>query len=210
MGQVKLSHCAYPPYKTKPYCARQPLRSSKDGYCIFHAKAEDKNEREFKKALKKYIEEGNYDFSGFVFVGDINFKKDFGVAVFKNASFEEAFFRGEANFRGTSFQGEAIFAVTSFQEETYFGEASFQGETYFMLASFQGETHFEEAFFRGEANFRGTEFRTRASISLECMKGYVSLVHAILENISLTPLNLDKDTWILGLISQVRGLEIPR
>lgn len=155
MGQVKLSHCAYPPYKTKPYCARQPLRSSKDGYCIFHAKAEDKNEREFKKALKKYIEEGNYDFSGFVFVGDINFKKDFGVAVFKNASFEEAFFRGEANFRGT-------------------------------------------------------EFRTRASISLECMKGYVSLVHAILENISLTPLNLDKDTWILGLISQVRGLEIPR
>lgn len=93
--------CAYS-YSKFP-CERESLKSSKDGYCIFHAKAEDKNEIKFKKALKKYIEEGNYDFSGFVFVGDIDFKKDFGVAVFKNASFEEASFQGEANFGEASF-----------------------------------------------------------------------------------------------------------
>jgi len=96
----------------KPSCAyeecdRVPHKTSSDGRCIFHAKAEDKNEREFKKTLKKYIEEGNYDFRSFVFVGDIDFEKDFGVAVFKNASFEEASFQGRADFGGASFQGGA-------------------------------------------------------------------------------------------------------
>ncbi|GAH69247.1 unnamed protein product, partial [marine sediment metagenome] len=38
------SECAY------NGCGKEPLKSSKGGYCIFHAKAEEKSEREFDEA----------------------------------------------------------------------------------------------------------------------------------------------------------------
>lgn len=50
MSQEK-SECAY--YD----CQRTPLKRSKDGYCIFHAEAEEKQVKEFKEALEDYINE---------------------------------------------------------------------------------------------------------------------------------------------------------
>lgn len=233
MNQQK-PECVY------PTCGKEPFKNSKNGYCIYHAEAEDKSEREFKKALKKHLDERNYNFNGFIFVGEIYFWRDFGVNVLKNSNFggakfqgaaflTDTQFQGKAWFQGTEFQQGAYFERTNFQEEAYFGMANFQGGAYFGEANFQGEANFPDTKFHGEANFRianfqgeasfgrakfqgetdffeaafqenlyfgGTEFRGRTHILPRCIRKGISFFEATLENISLTPLNLDKDAWI--------------
>ena len=84
-----------------PICGRPTHKTSK--YCIFHASAEEKTEEEFKLALKKYVdkikkEDSDYNFHKFIFVGDINFKKDLSIDTFINADFREATFKEYAGF----------------------------------------------------------------------------------------------------------------
>ncbi len=145
-------------------CKREPLESSKDGYCIFHAGEEDKNEREFKEALKRYIEDiektrADYDFRGFVFVGDIDFKKRFEVTAFKNANFKRAKFQEYTSFRGAKFQENAVFAGAGFQGVVFFEEAEFQGNADFMREKFHGPAYFGKVKFQGVADFVRTEFQ---------------------------------------------------
>ena len=72
-----------------PICGRPTHKESK--YCIFHASAEEKTEREFKEALKEYVEkikkeDGDYNFEKYIFIGEINFREDLDITVFKNAN----------------------------------------------------------------------------------------------------------------------------
>lgn len=187
MNQDK-SKCAY------PGCKSEPLESSKEGYCIFHAKAEEKDIKKFRKALKRYIKhiidekEMNYNFRGFIFLGAIHFKRDFEVTVFKNADFTAAEFQGTVSFKG----------------------AQFRGKTSFRRAEFQGGVYFWEAEFHEGANFRRAEFRARASISPKFIKREVLFVGANLENTSLISLNLDKNAGIDFGGARLRSTEIRR
>jgi len=106
-----------------PICGRLTHKESK--HCIFHASAEEKTEEEFKKALKEYVnkikkEDGNYDFKKFIFVGDIDFRKDLNITIFKNAIFNSATFKRVARFDGATFEEEASFYSAAFKRLTRF------------------------------------------------------------------------------------------
>jgi uncharacterized protein YjbI with pentapeptide repeats len=149
-----------------PNCGRPTHRESK--YCIFHASAEEKTEKEFKKALKEYIkrieeENKSYNFKKFIFIGYI----DFTNVVFKNryTSFWGAIFQGDVDFPGTAFIGYSIFFETTFkgnvsfigtdfQGSSDFRKATFKGNVNFYHATFEGDAHFEETTFKGDADFR--------------------------------------------------------
>lgn len=183
-------------------CGRERFKRSKDGYCIFHARAEDKDEKEFKEALRDYINEIkardlDYNFPEFVFVGDIHFT-DLNVAVFKNARFYKGKFHGEASFTLAEFHGQAFFTRVEF-----YGEACFTG------AKFHGETSFALAEFHEDANFVKAQL-VRANISPKSIKGDVFFAQANLENAFLTPLNLDKDARIHFEDAILRNTKIRR
>ena len=149
-------------------CGRPTHKKSE--YCIFHAEPEEKEEEEFKKALKKYIEkikENNldYDFFGFIFVGNINFKKEFKVNTFKDANFRYATFESEATFGEVTFKGETDFSDATFEGEVWFGEVTFKGKIDFSDATFEGEIWFLHATFKDEAVFWDATFKGKASFS---------------------------------------------
>ncbi len=227
-------------------CSRNPLESSKDGRCIFHAREEEKDAREFDTALRNYISEAAevplpYIFEGFVFVSDFIFWQDVPSAEFMAANFRKAefhkdaifdgiVFRGYTTFWETRFLGKARFEGASFQGQVTFRKANFQKSAYFLRVHFQGTANFEEAKFHGEAAFSGTEFgehtsfdnaeiergldfvgvefRKRASISPKFIKGESLFIAAVLDNISLSPLNLDKNASIDFTNARLRNTEI--
>ena len=248
MSQEK-SECAY------HRCRRKPLESSKDGYCIFHAGAEEKDATEFNEALRSYISEItekhlDYNFRGFVFVGDVNFSEycpvlelthkhvlaktaNFREARFcKDAIFDGIDFRGYTSFWRTRFHGEADFEEAVFREQVIFRKADFQEEASFLRAEFENTANFKETKFHGEAtfsaanfweytdfhgaefekglDFNGAEFHKRASISPKLIKGKALFVFAVLDNISLVSLNLDKDASIDFTDARLRNTEIMR
>jgi len=191
------SVCAHP--FCNPEFKRKPLETSKDSYCIFHAKAEEKDKKGFKEALRNYINEikandWDYDFGGFIFVAEIDFKEHFGVTVFRNAGFLGAEFHGLADFLGAQFHGKAGFEWAQFHGNTSFFGAQFHGNADFLGAQFHGNATFADAEFHQDATFWRAQFRARsASISPKLIKKKTSFAGAILENISLTPLNLDRN-----------------
>src|SRR5665648_950713 len=155
-----------------PTCGRPTHKESK--YCIFHASAEEKNVGEFKEALKEYVnkikkEDGDYDFEKFIFIGDIDFKKDLNITIFRGANFIEATFKGLAYFKGatfsgvanlseTTFKGQADFTEATFEEVAYFIEATFKGGANFIEATFEEVAYFIEATFKVLAYFKGATF----------------------------------------------------
>lgn len=158
-------------------CKRKPLGRSKEGYCIFHTKAEEKDEREFNEALESYISEIrakdlDYNFNGFVFVGDINFEGDFKVRVFKNTNFVGAEFGGRVYFWAAEFRKGALFMGTIFRGDAYFVGAKFQKYAFFEEARFLGKADFEEARFLGKADFAEAEFRKGAVFMGAEFEGY--------------------------------------
>lgn len=146
-----------------PICGRPTHKESK--YCIFHASAEEKTEEEFKKALKEYVdktkkEDNDYHFEKFIFVGYINFKEDFGIEIFKNASFFEAIFEGDVNFTGINFDGDAYFIGTIFKGKTFFIGVTFEGSSVFIKTTFNGDANFTTTTFNGAADFKSTNFES--------------------------------------------------
>lgn len=134
-------------------------------YCIFHASAKEKTKEEFKNALKKYIEkikENNldYNFIDFLFIGNINFKEDLNINIFKNAFFSGATFEGSVFFLETSFEGKAEFFRTTFKGKTYFTGVAFEGNTYFDGATFNEDTDFTGTLFNGDADFKNATFES--------------------------------------------------
>ena len=144
-------------------CNRLIHKESK--YCIFHTGAEEKTEEEFKKALKEYVdktkkEDNDYHFEKFIFVGDINFKEDFDIEIFKNASFFEAIFEGDVNFTGINFDGDTYFISTIFKKTTFFTGVTFEGNSVFIKTTFHGDANFTTTTFNGEADFKSTNFES--------------------------------------------------
>ena len=164
-----------------PICGRPTHKESK--YCIFHASAEEKTEGEFKKALKEYIQEikeedKDYDFERFIFIGEINFKEDLDITVFKNANFENTTFKGDANFENTTFKGDANFWKTTFKGEANFRNATFKYYADFINATFKKKTDFNGATFEGLADFLNASFDfkiidTSSPLKLEGLLDYI-------------------------------------
>jgi len=149
--------------KICPICKRPTHKESK--YCIFHASAEEKNEEEFKKTLKEYVdktkkEDSDYHFEKFIFVGYINFKEVFDIEIFKKASFSEAIFEGIVNFSGIIFDGDTYFIGTIFKEKAFFTEVTFKGISVFIKTTFYGDANFTTTTFNGEADFKSTNFES--------------------------------------------------
>ena len=175
-----------------PICGRPTHKESK--YCIFHASAEEKTEEDFKMKLKEYVntikkEDRDYSFSDFIFVGDIDFKRDFNITVFKNAHFEwstferyadfgGATFKGEADLRGATFKGDVVFVGATFKGEAVFRGATFKGIVSFGEAAFEGYADFGEAAFAGIAGFRRTIFKGYARFERATFEGYADFIGA--------------------------------
>jgi uncharacterized protein YjbI with pentapeptide repeats len=129
-------------------------------YCIFHSKDIEGKKDKFIDAFLKEFErqkehEEIYDFTGFVFPGDIiirekTFEKD---VYFKVAQFSE-----RADFMGSQFLGTAYFSGSQFSGLAYFSDAEFSGETDFGETQFFGDTAFGYAQFSRGLNFRGAKF----------------------------------------------------
>jgi len=165
-------------------CSRPTHKESK--YCIFHASEKEKTEEEFKNALKEYVnmikEEGkDYDFKSFIFVGNIDFRKDLGITVFKNADLREATFRKDVDFTWATFSGYAHFKKVTFEEDADFLEATFRENADFGEATFRKDVEFEKATFRGNANFREATFRGYTHFEKATFRGYANFREATFE-----------------------------
>jgi uncharacterized protein YjbI with pentapeptide repeats len=156
-----------------PICGRPTHKKSK--YCIFHANAEEKTEKEFKKALKEYVnkikkEDSDYDFKKFIFIGDIDFKKDLNVTVFKNAVFSDATFKGDAVFSDATFKrgSSAFFSEATFKGVAVSLEAALKkGGLSYMNAASGGIADFTGATFKKDAIFTGATFEDDADFKLK-------------------------------------------
>ncbi|QPM68211.1 potassium channel family protein [Atribacter laminatus] len=135
-----------------PICGRPSLYTSTEGKCIFHAKAEEKDEDEFKEELRLLLKDKNFDFNfnGFVFIGDIDFNRDYNIKKFINASFEKAVFNGKMTFYDIQFN-----------ESTSFDDTVFYGESYFIGSHFNGYTAFFGIIFSKKTSFDGTKFNEK-------------------------------------------------
>ena len=145
-----------------PICGRPTHKESK--YCIFHAGAEEKTEEEFKNALKQFIEEIKlknivYDFMGFVFIGNNDFRKDYNVKQFNNlVRFDSAIFHGKTSFSGITFNDLAIFMKTTFHGDAEFIGVNFQEDAIFNNANFN-KAHFNATNFKWSAIFNESSFK---------------------------------------------------
>jgi uncharacterized protein YjbI with pentapeptide repeats len=165
-------------------CNRLVHKESK--YCIFHASAKEKTEKEFKKALKEYIQEIKkedkvYNFHKFVFIGYINFKEDLNINIFKNAFFSGAIFEGNVFFLKTTFEGKTDFTWTTFKGDTYFTNVPFEGKTDFLRTTFKGNADFTGTTFKGNADFTSTIFVGNAYFTFATFKGKADFTEATFE-----------------------------
>ena len=155
-----------------PICGRPTHKTSK--YCIFHALAEEKTYEDFKQALKDYIEgikkkNKAYNFKYFIFVGDINFRKDFNITVIK-----------EANFSMATFGGKVIFSKITFKEDASFESVKFKGSNIsFYGATFNGSVNFNLATFNGKTDFACTTFNWETIFSMITIEKEVDFLDAI-------------------------------
>jgi len=126
------------------------------------------------------------------------------------ADFEGAVFRGKVTFRKADFQEVASFLRVNFENTANFKETKFHGEADFGGAEFWEYTDFFGAEFEKGLDFIGVEFHKRASISPRFIKGKALFVAAVLDNISLVSLNLDKNGSIDLTDARLRNTEIKR
>ena len=110
--------CEYPMHDDKP-CGRD-LYDVK--HCIFHSEDIEGKRKEFENKFWEEFERQKaqgeiYDFTGFVFPGDISFEeREFE----KDVSFWAAQFSGEADFEGAQFSGKADFWDAEFHSKSFF------------------------------------------------------------------------------------------
>jgi hypothetical protein len=140
-------------------------------FCIFHDPDQHKDKNLFLARIRKKIEVGDYNFSGFIFpAGTADFSgfrfedgADFSRATFLgDAVFTSAFFGGvAADFSGARFLSDADFSAASFNSGTvFFSQAVFSGATAkFQDICFKGETiNFTTTRFDATADFAGSRF----------------------------------------------------
>jgi len=212
-----------------PICGRQTHKESK--YCIFHENAEEKTEEEFKKALKEYIneikakEDKIYDFSNFIFIGDVNFSEFFKTKEVHSLNFENATFFGSVSFREFNFLGNSFnnikfksfvsfgntkilsvcFSDVIFENGVYFEnsdleQVKFVNVDFFCETCFENtffsNTHFENVNFFGETYFGKSQFDENISFLINKLDNEICF-----EKTKFTP---DTNLWFKtneGIIS---------
>jgi len=134
-----------------PICGRPTHKESK--YCIFHASAEEKNEKEFREALKDYVdkitrESRMFNFEKFIFVGEIDFSKDFNLRKIHKCNFKGTeFYYGKVRFDHIEFFGETKFIDCEFVSEVSFIGSEFRDNLYIGNVHFFGQVNFNKATF---------------------------------------------------------------
>lgn len=156
-----------------PGCERDPHMSRR---CIFHANAEQKGQHQFNQALREYVQEiadkaQRHDFNGFIFPGNIDFRKDYNIEVFTKANFRYATFNGETQFADVTFKGKATFGHSIFGGKTSFNGAIFKGDALFGHSIFGEETLFQETKFERGAWFRSILFKEEVQFWIATFKG---------------------------------------
>lgn len=182
-------------------CGRPPHKKSK--YCIYHAKPEEKAKEEFIEALKKYIQEikeenKDCNFGRFIFIGEIDFKEDLNITIFKEANFLSATFEGDTSFWRATFEGYADFRQVTFKGDAIFWKATFKGDIDFSGATFEEDIDFSGATFEEDINFKvkyfvkGINFSRVSILSVKKLnlksgnhEGIISFERAYLENVYL-------------------------
>lgn len=196
-------------------CSMPTHKESK--YCIFHASPEEKTEKEFIEKLREYInnikkKDKDYNFIGFIFIGTINFKKDFKVNTFKSADFSHSIFKNQVDFSGITFEDHAEFTNVTFERHASFSYAIFKGYASFVSTIFNGSsfegvtaktlfyfggitfkygTNFTNVTLEGIVSFKNTTFPPKTKLDLKVKKaGIILFEQACLEDVFL---NLDLD-----------------
>jgi uncharacterized protein YjbI with pentapeptide repeats len=134
--------CSYEYEEFDYKCNREAL--SGDEHCIFHSENIEGKNKKFSYAFWNEFERQKksnkgYDFTGFVFPGDISFK---GKEFKKVAYFLDAQFSGGAYFNHAQFSGWASFSEAQFSEVDFM-DAQFSGRTDFNRAKFKEDASFE-------------------------------------------------------------------
>src|SRR6185295_6084078 len=99
-------------------------------YCVLHYPSQDKVDS-FREALRKKIENRDFNFAGVRFPEDVDFRRFvfdstafFGDATFDACvDFSYATFKGQASFNYATFRGVASFHSVTFELELYFEDA---------------------------------------------------------------------------------------
>ena len=139
-------------------CNHPVNRPYDDNYCLFHAPKEFKgiSVKRFNELIFEKIEKEDFNFEGYVFPGDIHFKKD---AQFRGKSiFNSALFLGDTNFTEVLFQKSAFFRKALFAGDVHFRKSTFSGITDFFLTHFSGEADFISVQFLGGTSFISSQF----------------------------------------------------
>ena len=164
----------------EPFEEEEALDLARQGKDAWNAWAEENPGREVDFADVDFTTEENkaISFQGFTFPGDANFS----VAKFKDAEFNEAVFKGNANFSeatfevdagfgwatfagyaefgGATFEREAGFDEATFEGKAGFGDVTFEGDARFYRATFEGDSRFDGATFAGSVDLNGSRFET--------------------------------------------------
>jgi len=156
-------------------------------YCVLHYPGEDKDDGEFQREVDRKLECGNFNFDGAV---GPYFNFDFArlniPRVFKNASFNHAFFYHPCDFRYAEFEGNASFFQAVFAQGANFYAAKFRGEAHFQdsefkVADLEQETKaadFEHATFAEKATFSGSSFSKAVYFDSASFQGDASFASA--------------------------------
>ena len=112
-----------------------------DGRCLMHSPDPQKDRRAFRRCIDEQVARGNFDFHGFVFLDDLNFRRHFFAG---RVDFGEAAFLANVNFYEARFQRKADFSNATFARRPVFGRCQFpEGVTFYGVA-FPDRTEFHK------------------------------------------------------------------
>jgi len=164
-------------------CDRPTHKKSK--YCIFHTGAEEKTEKEFIDALKKYIrdtkEDKIYSLRDFIFIGDINFRNNLNITSFKSVDFRNVVFKRGANFKNTTFEEVVNFDSATFEGVTTFDSAIFKEDTLFCGVTFDEDTDFWRIIFKKHISFKGTTFKGDTDFGVTIFERFAMFIDTTFE-----------------------------
>lgn len=142
-------------------CRDEGFYKERDGkrYCVLHYPGIEKKE-EFAIALRRKLEEDDFDFQGVWFPDLADFS---GHAFNSYASFSNALFNGPADFNGAQFKSAADFNSALFSAGATFISAKFSASADFSNAGFIADANFINAWFSADAYFTSARFSVLAS-----------------------------------------------
>jgi hypothetical protein len=163
-------------------CAGEAFYKAHEGkrYCVLHFPDREKSE-DFSRALKRKLENEEFDFRGVSFPEKVSFKgfefgsdADFGHATFWNgADFSHAHFKEKAYFNAGSFNYLPVdFSFALFDGPAYFGGRQFEVLADFRSATFGAQSFFGGCKFTYGADFRGSSFAAIAYFAGVHFHGY--------------------------------------